>query len=168
MTLPPTLSAGDVAVGDALPPLAVEVTPRTVVMGASASRDWQPQHHDLRHCTEVANLPDIFLNTPHQAGFFERYLTDWAGPGARLGRLQFRMRHTVIPGTTMVFDGVVTGTGIDDTGTAWVDVDVTLQVDDEVATECRARVALPGGHGQPPWRRRGDDWTPRALPDADA
>ncbi len=33
MTLPPTLSAEDVAVGDALPPLAVEVTARTVVMG---------------------------------------------------------------------------------------------------------------------------------------
>ncbi len=78
------------------------------------------------------------------------------------------MRRTVIPGTTMVFEGVVVGAGTDDTGTAWVDVDVTLRVDDEVATECRARMALLGGHGQSPWRRRGDDWTPGALPAADA
>jgi acyl dehydratase len=96
----PTLTAADVAVGQALPELVVDVTPRTVVMGASASRDWQPQHHDHRHCTEVANLPDIFLNTPNQAGFIERYVTDWGGPHARLGRLRFRMRSTVIPGDT--------------------------------------------------------------------
>lgn len=161
----PTLRADDVDTGQALPVLEVEVTPRTVVMGASASRDWQPQHHDHRHCVDVANLPDIFLNTPNQAGFFERYLTDWGGPGARLGRLKFRMRRTVVPGDTMRFTGQVVGVGTDDTGTSWVDVDVDLSVGGETATECRARVALPGPeHGQP-WRRRGDDWTPDALPD---
>lgn len=165
MTLAPTLLAGDVAVGDALPELAVEVTARTVVIGASASRDWQPQHHDHRHCVEVANLPDIFLNTPNQAGFFERYLTDWAGPHARLGRLQFRMKRTVTPGHTMVFRGTVVGVGTDDSGTTWVDVDVALTVDDELATACRARVAVPAGPDDQPWRRRGTDWTPTALPD---
>jgi hypothetical protein len=143
MTTAPTLLAGDVAVGDRLPDLAVDVTPRTVVMGASASRDWQPQHHDHRHCVDVANLPDIFLNTPNQAGFFERYLTDWGGPHARLGRLRFRMRRTVIPGDRMVFSGTVLAVGADDNGTTWVDVDVALHVGDEVATECQARVALP-------------------------
>lgn len=165
MTLAPTLLAGDVAVGDALPELAVEVTARTVVIGASASRDWQPQHHDHRHCVEVANLPDIFLNTPNQAGFFERYLTDWAGPHTRLGRLQFRMKRTVTPGHTMVFRGTVVGVGTDDSGTTWVDVDVALTVDDELATACRARVAVPAGPDDQPWRRRGTDWTPTALPD---
>lgn len=165
MPVPPDLLAGDVTVGDVLPRLAIEVTPRTVVMGASASRDWQPQHHDLRHCTEVAGLSDIFLNTPHQAGFFERYLTDWAGPHARLGRLQFRMRRTVVPGDTMVFAGTVTGIGTDDAGTTWVDVDVDLRVGDEVATTCRARVAVPTRPADRPWQRRGNAWTPTALPD---
>ena len=161
----PTLHADDVDTGQALPTLEVEVTPRTVVMGASASRDWQPQHHDHRHCVDVANLPDIFLNTPNQAGWFERYLTDWGGPGARLGRLKFRMRRTVVPGDTMRFTGRVVGVGTDDTGTSWVDVDVDLSVGGETATECRARVALPGPRDSQPWRRRGDDWTPDALPD---
>ena len=161
----PTLRADDVDTGQTLPTLEVEVTPRTVVMGASASRDWQPQHHDHRHCVDVANLPDIFLNTPNQAGWFERYLTDWGGPGARLGRLQFRMRRTVVPGDTMRFTGQVIGVGTDDAGTCWVDVDVDLSVGGETATECRARVALPGPEDGQPWRRRGDDWTPDALPD---
>lgn len=162
---PLALLAGDVAVGDVLPELAVDVTPRTVVMGASASRDWQPQHHDHRHCVDVANLPDIFLNTPHQAGWFERYLTDWAGPHARLGRLQFRMKRSVIPGDTMVFRGTVVGTGTDEHGTTWVDVDVTLTVGEDLATSCRARVAVPASADDQPWRRRGDAWTPTALPD---
>jgi acyl dehydratase len=167
MTTAPTLLAGDVAVGDRLPDLAVDVTPRTVVMGASASRDWQPQHHDHRHCVDVANLPDIFLNTPNQAGFFERYLTDWGGPHARLGRLRFRMRRTVIPGDRMAFSGTVLAVGTDDNGTAWVDVDVTLRVGDEVATECQARLALPASPDDTPWRHRGAAWTPTALPDPD-
>lgn len=163
--VPPTLRAEEVEAGDLLPDLEVEVTPRTVVMGASASRDWQPQHHDHRHCVEVANLPDIFLNTPTQAGFFERYLTDWGGPGARLGRLRFRMRRTVTPGCTMRFSGRVVGVGTDDAGTTWVDVDVDLTVEDETATQCRARLALPASDDDRPWRRRGASWTPTALPD---
>ena len=159
----PTLTASDVTVGDTLPELRIEVTPRTVVMGASASRDWQPQHHDHRHCVDVANLPDIFLNTPHQAGYFERYLTDWGGPHCRLGRLQFRMKRSVVPGNEMVFRGTVTGVATDEQGTTWVDLEVSLTADDEIATECTARVAVPTDVDDNPWRRRGDAWTPTAL-----
>lgn len=167
----PTLTAADVSVGDDLPELRIDVTPRTVVMGASASRDWQPQHHDHRHCVDVANLPDIFLNTPHQAGYFERYLTDWGGPHSRLGRLQFRMKRSVIPGDQMVFRGTITAVDTDDNGTTWVDLEVALSVagagdsdaDDAVATECTARLAMPADADDNPWRTRGDAWTPTAL-----
>lgn len=161
----PTLTAADVTVGHALPELVVDVTPRTVVMGASASRDWQPQHHDYRHCTEIANLPDIFLNTPNQAGFIERYVTDWGGPHARLGRLRFRMRSTVIPGDSLTFNGTVMAVGSDESGTTWVDLDLKLTVGDRVATECQARVALPADATDNPWQRRGPAWTPGALAD---
>lgn len=154
----PTFTATDVSVGDDLPTLSIDVTPRTVVIGASASRDWQPQHHDHRHCVDVANLPDIFLNTPNQAGFFERYLTDWAGPYARLRRLQFRMKRSVTPGTTMVFTGTVTGVESDEHGTTWVDADLALTADGELATACSARIAIPTTTDDNPWRRRGHDW----------
>jgi len=156
----PTLLAPHVRVGDRLPTLEVAVTPRTVVMGASASRDWQPQHHDYRHCVDVANLPDIFLNTPNQAGFIERYVTDWGGPHARLGRLQFRMRKTVVPGDTLVFDAEVIGAATDDHGTVWVDLDIDLTVDGQTVTQCTARVALPADIDDNPWRKRGQRWTP--------
>lgn len=50
----------------------------TVVLGAVANRDWRPMHHDFKFATERNGVANIFLNTPNQAAWFERYLTDWA------------------------------------------------------------------------------------------
>ncbi len=156
-----TLPVGEVAAGDELPELTVPVTARTVVMGASASRDWQPQHHDQDWARERVGS-DIFLNTPTQAGWIERYLTDWAGPAARLGKLRFRMRDTVEVGDELVFRGEVAAVTRDGTGAGWVDVDVELRVDGAAATECTARLALPAGPDDNPWARHGDEWRPDA------
>ena len=79
--------------------------PTTVVLGALASRDWRPMHHDYKFATERNGVADIFLNTPNQAAWFERYVTDWTGPHGRLGRMTFRMRDSVFPGDRMVFAG---------------------------------------------------------------
>ena len=155
-----SLLFGKVQVGDTPPTLELAVTARIVVMGASSSRDWQPQHHDYAWATTRAGTKDIFLNTPNQAGWIERYLTDWTGPHGRLGRMRFRMRRPVYPGETLVFNGTVRDTAVDDSGCAWVDVDVELTVGDDVATEASARLALPTDEKDNPWRRSGDDWRP--------
>jgi acyl dehydratase len=149
------------AVGDRLPPLAVEVTARTVIMGASASRDWQPQHHDHAWAVERAGTRDIFLNTPNQAGWIERYLTGWAGPRARLGKLRFRMRRPVCPGDRLVFAGAVTA--VTDGPCRWVDVAVELTVDEEAVTLCAARLAIPGDGADNPWALGADAWAPAAA-----
>ena len=151
---------GKVQVGDGLPTLEVPVTARTVVMGASSSRDWQPQHHDHAWATTRAGTKDIFLNTPNQAGWIERYLTDWTGPYGRFGRMRFRMRRPVYPGETLVFNGAVRETAVDESGCAWVDVDIELTVGEDVATEASARLAIPQDEKDNPWRRSGDDWRP--------
>ncbi len=158
-TLAPRVLGRDVAAGDRLPGLAIDVTPRTVVMGASATRDWQPQHHDHKHCVEVANLPDIFLNTPHQAGIIQRFVTDWGGPHARLGRLQFRMKRSVVPGDRLELTAEVTAVTSDDDVT-WAELAVELTVGGELATGCTVRVALPTGPDDDPWHRTGDHWRP--------
>jgi acyl dehydratase len=150
-----------VAVGDRLPQLAVEVTARTVIMGASASRDWQPQHHDRTWAVERAGTRDIFLNTPNQAGWIERYLTAWAGPRARLGKLRFRMRRPVCPGDQLVFAGAVTG--VTEDTCCWVDVAVELTVDEEAVTLCAARLAVPRDDADNPWAQDADAWTPAAA-----
>lgn len=49
--------------GGALPPLRRIVSARDITMGAAASRDWQPQHHDIAHAQGM-KLPDIIMNAP--------------------------------------------------------------------------------------------------------
>jgi acyl dehydratase len=157
---PSNLTTDDVTAGQRLPPLEVNVTPRTVVMGASASRDWQPQHHDHAWAVERAGTRDIFLNTPNQAGWIERYLTDWTGPFGRLGRLKFRMRTPVFPGDRLVFNGTVGEVHRDESGCTWVDLDVVLTVNGETVTECSARVAVPTDRQGNPWQLGPDQWQP--------
>src|SRR4029077_19530778 len=93
------------SVGDVLPPLVVKILARHVVMGASSSRDWQPQHHDTHWAVERVKVKDIFLNTPNQAGWIERYLTDWTGPEGRLAKVRFKMKKSVCAGDTLRFEG---------------------------------------------------------------
>lgn len=169
MTAEPTIPAvllSDLAVGDALPELAVEVTATTVVLGALASRDWRPQHHDYMFATKRNGLDNIILNTPNQAAWFERYLTDWTGPFGRLGRMTFRMRTSVYPGDTMVFRGTITDIATDEVGCSWANADVELVVAatdsaaERIATTCNVRVAVPTNPSDNPWSRVGDQWVP--------
>ena len=150
----------DVRVGDELPVLTYDVTSTTVVLGALASRDWRPMHHDYHFATERNGVRDIFMNTPNHALWFERYLTDWTGPRGRLGRMKFRMQDSVFAGDTMELRGVVTDVTTDDAACAWVDLDVTMSADGRVATTCTARIAVPATPDDNPWSRRGDAWRP--------
>ena len=156
----PTLLFGDVSVDDQLPRLDYEVSATTVVLGALATRDWRPMHHDKDFAVNRNGTQDIFLNTPNQAAWFERYLTDWTGPHGRLGRVTFRMKGSVFPGDTMSLRGVVESTDVDDVGCGFASVAVTLSVDDDVKTTCAARIALPRTADDNPWARRGDQWRP--------
>jgi acyl dehydratase len=152
--------AGDVKEGEHLPELRVEVGATTIILGALASRDWRPMHHDKDFAVKRNGVRDIFLNTPNQAAWFERYLTDWTGPKGRLGKIQFRMKDSVFPGDTMVFHGKVEQVGKDAAGCGWVDLSVWLTVGDKTTTECTARIAVPTAADDNPWKRRGEQWRP--------
>ena len=160
----PRLVLGDVAVGNELPSLDYEVTATTVVLGALATRDWRPMHHDKDFAVNRNGTQDIFLNTPNQAAWFERYLTDWTGPHGRLGRVTFRMKGSVFPGDTMSLRGHVVSSEVDDVGCGFVTVDVTLSVDGDTKTTCTARIALPRDTDDNPWARAGDQWRPSPAP----
>ena len=156
----PRLTLEQVREGDALPELAVDVTATTVVLGALAARDWRPMHHDKDFAVERNGTRHIFINTPHNAAYFERYVTDWTGPYGRLARIKFRMRDSVFPGDRMVFHGRVDKTEKDATGCGFAWLSLWLSVGDKTTTECSARVALPTAAGDNPWARRGDAWRP--------
>jgi hypothetical protein len=70
------------------------------------------------------------------------------------------MKGSVFPGDTMVLRGTVDEVTTDDAGCGWAGVSMTLSVDDDVKTECTARIALPVSESDNPWTRRGDAWRP--------
>lgn len=159
-TMTEPLTIDQVRVGDELPPLSYDVTSTTVVLGALASRDWRPQHHDFHFATERNGVKDIFLNSPNQLAWFERYLTDWSGPSGRLGRLSFRMIDSIFPGDTMVFTATISAVDTDDVGCGWVGIDIAVKVGDKTCTTCTGRIALPTTPDDNPWARRGERWIP--------
>jgi acyl dehydratase len=152
----------DMHVGEALPALTYDVTATTVVLGALATRDWRPMHHDRDFAIERNGARDIFLNTPNQQAWFERFVTDWTGPLGRPGRLRFRMRDSVYPGETMTLTGTVAATDTDASGCGWATVDIEVRAGQPArpCTTASMRVALPTVAGDNPWRRRGDRWVP--------
>jgi acyl dehydratase len=154
------LTLDRIAPGQRLPELAYDVTATTVVLGALATRDWRPMHHDRDFAQKRNGVRDIFLNTPNLAHWFERYLTDWTGPRGRPGRMKFFMRGSVFAGDRMVFRGEVKEVGTDAAGCGWATVEVGVSVGDQVMTSCTARVAIPTGADDNPWRRAGDAWKP--------
>lgn len=155
-----TLYLDRVNEGDAVPPLSVEVSATTVVLGALASRDWRPMHHDRDFAIQRNGTQDIFLNTPNQAAWIERFLTDWTGPLGRLGRMRFRMRKPVFPGDRLDFEGVVRKVETDESGCGWVEVDIQLKVGEKTVTECGVRMAVPTRAGDNPWKRSAAEWKP--------
>ncbi len=152
--------ASEVSKGERLPELAVDVSATDVILGALATRDWRPMHHDRDFAQQRNGVRDIFLNTPNQAAWFERYLTDWTGPRGRLARVRFRMREPVFPGDRMVFGGEVTGVSEDESGCHFAELTLRLMVGERAVTECSARVALPASADDNPWARRGERWRP--------
>ena len=154
---------GDVAVGDACPTCATTVTATTVVLGALATRDWRPMHHDRDFAIERNGARDIFLNTPNQQAWFERFVTDWTGPLGRPGRLHFRMRDSVYPGETMTLTGTVTAIETDAAGCGWA----TVAVEVHAGTADRPSAPPPpcASPSRPhptttPGAAAGDQWAP--------
>ena len=154
------LTIDQVSEGQQLPELPYDVSATTIVLGALASRDFRPMHHDYKFATERNGTQDIFMNTPNLAGWFERYITDWTGPRGRLGRMKFRMRDSIFPEDQMIFRGKVTHVETDEAGCGWAQLDVDVTVEDRVCTSCEVRVAIPKDDTDNPWSRKGDAWRP--------
>jgi acyl dehydratase len=95
------------SVGEQLPELAIPLTRTTIVATAIASRDYQDVHHDPTLAVERGS-PDIFMNILTSNGYVGRFVTDWAGPTARLKKVAIRLGAPNYPGDTMTLKGEVT------------------------------------------------------------
>ena len=90
-----------------LPPLTIDVTPTFVISSALATRDFQDVHHD-RDAAVTRGSKDIFLNILTTTGLVQRYVSDWAGPGAVLRAISIRLGVPCHAGDTLTFTGQVT------------------------------------------------------------
>jgi acyl dehydratase len=106
-----TLVFEHVAGGDTLPELVLPLTRTLIVATAIASRDYQDVHHDPGLAVERGS-PDIFMNILSTNGFVGRFVTDWAGPGARIESVSIRLGAPNYPGDTMTLTGTVTTTEV--------------------------------------------------------
>ena len=101
-----TVRFDEVQVGAALPALAVAVTPSLIVAGAMASGDFEVVHHDVA-AARARGTPDIFMNILTTNGYVQRFVNDWAGPGARLRSIAIRLGVPNFAGDTLRLTGVV-------------------------------------------------------------
>jgi acyl dehydratase len=95
-----------VAVGDELPVFELPVTSTVIVAGAIASRDFMPAHHDADFA-RAQGATHMFMNILTTNGYVARFVTDWAGPEAKLRSIKIRLGAPAIPGKALRFTGRV-------------------------------------------------------------
>ncbi|HEV3281155.1 MAG TPA: hypothetical protein VG032_06060 [Acidimicrobiales bacterium] len=141
----------EVAVGDALPELAVPLTRTLIVSTAIASRDYQDVHHDAVLAAERGSK-DIFMNILSTNGIVGRYVTDWSGPGGVLTDVRIRLGVPNYPDDTMTLIGSVTAkdefVGADGYGAVEITLRGSNQLGDHVTGTVRLRLPsrrLPPG-----------------------
>ena len=101
------MSAPALEVGTALPELKIYGDPTFIVSTAIATRDYQDVHHD-RDKAQAKGSKDIFVNILTDTGLVQRYLTDWAGPTARIKSIGLRLGVPWYAYDTITFTGEVT------------------------------------------------------------
>ena len=140
----PTLTAADVAVGDELPELVIDMTATVVVAGALATRDFMPVHHD-RNYANAQGSPEIFMNILSDTAYCSRFVTDWAGPEAMVRSLKIRLGGPAYANTTLTYTGAVTAVSPADDGEA--NVEVTFQAVNELGQHVSGTMVinLPAG-----------------------
>ncbi|WP_199257099.1 MaoC family dehydratase [Tomitella fengzijianii] len=125
----------DRRVGETLPESHVPITATLIASGAIATRDFQRVHHD-RDAAQAAGTKDIFMNILTTNGLVTRYLTEWAGPSARMKKLSIGLGAPNFPGDEMTLTGVVEDVADDGT------VRVSVQGRNSLGTHVSAQAHL--------------------------
>jgi acyl dehydratase len=101
-----TLTEDQVEIGSVLPELSIDLTPTVVVSTALATMDFTSVHHDVEGA-RAQGSKDIFLNILTTMGLVERYVTDWAGPGAIIRRINVKLGVPAYAGDRLSFNGTI-------------------------------------------------------------
>ena len=134
----------DLAVGDALPPLTVQLTRAQLVRYAGASGDFNPIHWNPRVAREVG-LPDVIAHGMLTMACAGRIVTDWTGNPGLVSGLETRFTRPVIvaddAGAELALTAVV---GALDAAARTARIDITAKFAGQtVLGKARAVVTFP-------------------------
>lgn len=101
-----TVALTALRVGQDLPVEVIAISTRMVVGTAIATRDFQDVHHDSKAACD-AGVPDVFMNILTTNALVGRYVTDWAGPHARICKIDVKLGAPNFPGDSMTLAGSV-------------------------------------------------------------
>jgi uncharacterized OB-fold protein/acyl dehydratase len=101
-----TLNFDDLQEGQTLPLYPIDVTTNLVVGGAIATRDFEDIHHEVA-AAKRAGLKDVFMNVLTTNGICARYVSEWAGPDARVKEIDIRLGAPNVVGDTMTLSATL-------------------------------------------------------------
>ena len=132
----------DVTAGTEIPPLHKgEISISTVIKFAGATGDFAPVHHDIEFARSIG-LPNAILHGQMKVAYLCQLITDWAGEGGNLKKLDVRIRRPDYPGDVLAVRGKVIKKYTQDKGN-YIKCEVWIEKAGERTTTGTALVALP-------------------------
>jgi hydroxyacyl-ACP dehydratase HTD2-like protein with hotdog domain len=142
------LSYADVAVGDDLTPLEVDVSRVQMFFFSAATYNGHRIHYDTTWAKDVEGYPDIIIQGPLQVALMSRAITDWIGGAGQLVSYSVQNRGSAFIGDGLRFCGTVTGKRIEN-GRGLVELEVRGEkYDGTLLMPGTACVALPGAEAE--------------------
>ena len=130
----------DLSVGDALPTMHKFPDEAQLFLYSAASHNPHRIHYD-REYARFEGHEDIIVHGPLQGAWLTQYVTDWAGPTARLLGVTWQNRASALAGEELVYSGTVTSV---DSESGAVELDIAEHTSDgRLLMPATARVRLP-------------------------
>ncbi|WP_420621335.1 acyl dehydratase [Candidatus Poriferisodalis sp.] len=135
-----TARLADLSVGDKLPTIYKFPDEAQLFLYSAASHNPHRIHYD-RDYARFEGYEDILVHGPLQGAWLTQYVTDWAGPQARLENVTWQNRASALAGEELVYSGTVTAV---DLKSGVVELEIAEHTSDaRLLMPATARVRLP-------------------------
>ena len=135
----PTMST--VQIGDELPKMKKQASEAELFLYSAASFNPHRIHYD-RAYANFEGHDDLVVHGPLQGSWLTQFVTDWAGPRARLLSIEWQNRASAFVGDELIFAGTVTA--IDQANTS-VELEINEKnIDGTLLMPAKANVRLAG------------------------
>ena len=135
----PTMST--VQIGDELPKMKKQASEAELFLYSAASFNPHRIHYD-RAYANFEGHDDLVVHGPLQGSWLTQFVTDWAGPRARLLSIEWQNRASAFVGDELIFAGTVTA--IDQANTS-VELEISENnIDGTLLMPAKANVRLAG------------------------